>query len=191
MDDKDLIEENFISTGEKRKLDEKVIKENEKNPKISKFDDAKFNVVNDSVERTNISKSKEMNSTPINDSINENTESKVDISKQDELESTRSDYNLPAWEFYNVLRSERPLNSMGIYTKYELHGIVQENVVAAFRREKNQRLRQMKRESKKTKDPSNIDKRLVILSFSNHKILPLQPNTVNALSFDRNSIFIE
>ena len=86
-------------------------------------------------------------------------------SAKDDSESIQDDNSRPTSEFYNVLRSERPLNSMGMYTKYELHEIVPENVVAAFRSEKNKRFRQLKRESKHTKGPSNTDTRLVKAKF--------------------------
>ena len=141
----------------KRKLIEDVINENEKSPKILKLDETKLesSTANCNVKSTDLTQPNKTNLAPSTDS------SKImGISKRNTSNSSHSKKSGKTGKFLNVLRSERPLISMSMYTKYDLHGIVPEDVVAVFRSQKKQKFRQMKRESKE-KDPSNTDTRLV------------------------------
>uniref|UniRef100_A0A7M5WLL5 Uncharacterized protein n=1 Tax=Clytia hemisphaerica TaxID=252671 RepID=A0A7M5WLL5_9CNID len=124
-----------------------------KTSKILKLDETKLVV---SVPSENEKSSDKSTSTCIvNEGVEETNISKLDISDSCQNGPKKSR------KFTNVLRSERPLKSMGMYTKYELHGIVPENVVDALKKEKNQKYRQLKRGTKNSKDPSNIDTNLL------------------------------
>jgi len=136
----------------KRKLNEDFMKEEENEPKVSKRDETieANRGTNDRTEIVNISESNKISSV----SFDESTE-KTDISKVDDLPSAENVKSYPASEYGSVLRSQRPLHLMGMYNRYELHGIIPENVVAAFKREKSLTLRKIKKESK-SKDKSDL-----------------------------------
>ena len=119
------------------------IKENENDPKTPKLDDSKLSISSGASENAECLKSIESyESIPIASMDDENTESSG-LLKSDEPNSCQKVQREPDWKFENVFRTERPLNRMGTYTKLEVWGIIPDNVLKVFTRERNMRFKQL------------------------------------------------
>ena len=106
-------------TGKRKLIEEDVINENEKSPKILKLDETKLesSTANCNVKSTDLTQPNKTNLAPSTDS------SKImGISKRNTSNSSHSKKSGKTGKFHNVLRSERPLNSMSMYTKYDFNG---------------------------------------------------------------------